>query len=197
MFIDFLTLMLINMVSGLVMYALFMAFFFEKNQKLFIPGFLLVGAIALIAGFRMIFTWPLPGAYNIMYGESTVLFGAIFFITGLALQFGWELKMIGIPAFFAGVGVLLFGLRIWNMNLTSEPLVAGLGFVIAGLTAIGTLPALMLPSWKWVRWLVALAAIGTAIIFAVVVFPAYWGHIDSFKGWQPDTMLQRLPPKTN
>jgi putative membrane protein len=194
MFVDFLTLMLINMVSALVMYALFMAFFFEKNQKVFIAGFLLVGAVALVTGFRMIFTWPLPGAYNIMYGESTVLLGAIFFVTGLALQFGWDLRSIGIPAFFAGAGVALLGFRIWNLNLTSEPLVAGLGFLVAGLTAIGTGVALWLPKVKIFRWLTALASLGAAIIFCIVVFPAYWGHIDSFKGWAPDSMLARRPP---
>jgi putative membrane protein len=185
MFIDFLTLMLINMVAAFVMFTLFMGFSFEKNPKKFIPGFLLTGAIALVTGFRMIFTWPLPGAYNIMYGELTVLLGAFFFVTGLALQFGWELLTIGIYSFFAGAVAIILGVRILNLNLTSEPLVAAAGFILAGITAMLTLPALALPKWKWLRWLVALAAIGTAVIFCVVVFPAYWGHIESFGKWPP------------
>jgi putative membrane protein len=185
MFVDWLTLMLLNMMVALVLFGWFMWRLIEKEPKKIIPGFLLTGAIALITGFRMVFNWPLPGPYNIIYGELTVLFGAFLFMAGLAVHFGWNLISIGIYALFAGAASILLGIRILNMNLTSEPLVAALGFILTGATAVGTFPALALPKMKWIRWLVALAALGSAVIWIVVGFPAYWGHIDAFSKWAP------------
>lgn len=185
MFLDWLTLMLLNMMVALVLFALFMGRFIEKDPKKSIPGFLLTGFIALVTGFRMVFTWPLPGAYNIIYGELTVLFGAFLFMAGISVAFGWNLITIGIYSFFAGAASVLLGIRILNLNLTSEPLVAAAGFILTGATAIITLPALAFPKMKWIRWLVALAALVSALIWIVVGFPAYWQHIDAFSKWAP------------
>ena len=189
MFIDWLTLLLVNMMVALVLHSLFLAFWLDKDAKKVIPGFLLAGAIALIAGFRMVFTWPLPGPYNIIYGELSVLFGALLFITGLAIHFGWSLFTIGIYALFAGAVAILMGVRIWVSALTSEPFVAGLGFVGTGAAAVLTFPSLAWPQMKWIRWLAALAAVLSAILWIIVGFPAYWQHIDAFGKWAPATMV--------
>ena len=82
MFIDFLTLMLTNLVVALVLFALFIGRLIDKEPKKVVPGFLLTGFIALITGFRMIFTWPLPGPYNFPYGEMTIFYGGFFFMAG-------------------------------------------------------------------------------------------------------------------
>jgi len=185
MFIDWLTLLLLNMMVALVLHALFMGRLIEKDPKKIIPGFLLTGAIALIAGFRMVFNWPLPGPYNIIYGELSVLFGGFLFMAGLAVAFGWDLLTIGIYALFGGVASVLLGARILNLGLTSEPLVAAAGFIVTGATAIVTMPALALPKLKWLRLLVALLALVSALIWIVVGFPAYWSHIDAFGKWAP------------
>lgn len=193
MFIDWLTLLLVNMMVALVLHSLFMGFWIDKDPKKIIPGFLLTGAIALIAGFRMAFTWPLPGAYNIIYGELSVLFGAFLFMAGLSVHFGWNLLTIGIYSLFGGAVAILMGVRIWVSGMTSEPFVAGLGFVVTGATAVITLPGLALPKMKWIRWLVALGALGSAIIWILVGFPAYWAHIDSFGKWVPLVMRGAAP----
>ncbi len=184
-FIDWLSLLLVNMMVALVLHALFMGRFIEKEPKKIIPGFLLTGAIALIAGFRMVFNWPLPGPYNIIYGELSVLFGGFLFMAGLAVAFGWDLITIGIYALFGGAVSVLLGIRILNLNLTSEPLVAAAGFIITGATAILTLPALAWPKMKWLRLLVALGALVSALIWILVGFPAYWAHIEAFAKWVP------------
>ena len=189
MFIDWLTLLLVNMMVALFLHALFMGFWIDKDPKKVVPGFLLTGAIALIAGFRMVFTWPLPGPYNIIYGELSVLFGGFLFMAGLAVVFGWNLITIGIYALFGGAVAILMGIRIWVSGMTSEPFVAGLGFVVTGATAVITLPGLALPKMKWIRWLVALGALGSTIIWIIVGFPSYWAHIDAFGKWAPPTML--------
>jgi putative membrane protein len=185
MFIDFLTLMLLNMSVALFLYALYMAFFFEKNAKKIMPGFLLVGAVALITGFRMVFTWPLPGSFNIAYGEPTIVLGALFFMAGLAINFGWDLIAVGIYSAFAGAAVILLGLRIFVLNMGSSPLEAALGFIGTGAAAILALPAIALPKMKWIRWLAALAAVVTAAAWVYVAGSAYWSHLDAFSKWPP------------
>ncbi len=188
MFIDFLTLMLINMTVALILFALYMAFFFEKDAKKMVPGFLVVGAIALITGFRMIFTWPLPGSFNIAYGDPTVLLGAFFFMAGLAINFGWDLLSVGIYSAVAGAAVILLGVRIYGLKMGSDPLEAALAFVGTGVAAILALPAIALPKikWiKWIRWLTALVSIVTAAGWVYVAFSAYWSHLDAFAKWAP------------
>ena len=56
--------------------------------------------IALITGLHMTLTWPIPGSFNIAFGEATVLFGILFVGTSLTLVMGWELLTLGIYGFF-------------------------------------------------------------------------------------------------
>ncbi|KAB8330051.1 DUF981 family protein [Scytonema tolypothrichoides VB-61278] len=66
MFINYITLMLINLVAGLVLLAGYVYFGLDHaNQKRWIPGFGMTGAIALVTGLHMIFTWPVIGSYNL------------------------------------------------------------------------------------------------------------------------------------
>ncbi len=194
MFVDYLTLMLVNLAAALFLYALYMAFFHGKDDKKMIPGFLLTGALALITGLMMSLTWPLPGGYNIVFGEPTVLLGALFFMTGLALQFEWDLLTIGIFALGAGAIAILLGIRVLDMRLTSEPEVAAAGYILAGLASALALPVFTLPNWKWVRWVAAIIALVAAGVWVFVGFSSYWAHPNSFSKWQPDSMLSRLPP---
>jgi putative membrane protein len=45
----------------------------------------------------MTFTWPIPGSFNIAFGETTALFGILFVGTSLTLAMGWELQTGGGP----------------------------------------------------------------------------------------------------
>src|ERR687893_739907 len=103
MFIDYLTLMLLNLAAGLALLAAYVYFGLgSSNQTRWIPGFGVVGAIALVTGLHMTFTWPIIGSFNIAFGETTVLFGILFIGTSLTLAMGWELFTLGIYGFFAG-----------------------------------------------------------------------------------------------
>jgi putative membrane protein len=187
MFIDFVTLLLINLVATLLLWAIYMAFLFEKDPKRLIPGFLLTGLIGLVAGFHMIFNWPLPGPYNVAYGDMSVLYGGMFFAAGIALAFGWDLIGIGVYAFIAGAAAVLLGIRILNLGLTSEPLLAAAGFVLTGLSAMVTLPALFFKQAKVLRWILALILLASAAIWALTGYAAYWSHMQSFAKWVPLT----------
>jgi putative membrane protein len=143
MFIDYITLMLINMVAGLVLLAYYLyAGLDAPEQKRWVPGFGLVGGIALTTGLHMTLTWPVPGSFNIAFGETTVLFGGLFTGTAFALSLGWELMTLGIYAFFAGLAAVVIGLRLIHLGLTKQPLFAGIGFILTGLSGILAAPTL-------------------------------------------------------
>jgi len=77
MFVDYLTLMLVNMAAGLAVLALFVLKYIDGDRKKLAPGLLVSGFVALVTGLHMIFAWPIIGSYNIPFGEMSVLFGAL------------------------------------------------------------------------------------------------------------------------
>lgn len=188
MFIDYLTLMLTNLVVALVLFALFIGRLIDRDAKKVVPGFLLTGFVALVTGLRMVFTWPLPGPYNFAYGEMTVLYGGFFFMAGLAIAIGWDLITIGIYAFFAGIAAVIIGIRILGLGLTNEPFLAFAGFLLTGIAAILTLPALFFKEAKVLRVILAILLLVCAVIWAFTGYAAYWGHFDAFAKWLPATM---------
>lgn len=187
MFIDYLTLMLVNMAAGLVLLADFVYRGLDGgNPKRWMPGFALVGAIALVTGLHMIFTWPIPGSFNISFGETTVLFGGLFMATAVAIAMGWDLLSLAVYAGFAGLVAITVGLRIITLGQTQLPVVAGLGFVLTGLGGLLAAPTLMAfrynRYWRRTGSLVLLIA---ALIWLVIGLGAYWDHLSTFQDWQP------------
>jgi putative membrane protein len=190
MFIDFLTLVMINLVAGtaLLAYYLFTGMDAE-NQRPFAAGFGIVGLVNLILGLVLSINWPLPGSYNVGYGETTTLFGAVFLGAGLALAMGWDLIPVAIYAFFAGVDAVVVGIRIISLGLTKEPVVSGFGFVMAGLGGVLAFPFLM---WfkhnKVLRVVAGLVVLATAVLWAITFYASLWSHMSDFAKWVPATM---------
>jgi putative membrane protein len=186
MFIDYLTLMLLNLAAGLALLAAYVYFGLgSSNQTRWIPGFGVVGAIALVTGLHMTFTWPIIGSFNIAFGETTVLFGILFVATSLTLAMGWELITLGVYGFFAGLVSLLIGFRIMNLGVTQLPLLTGIGFILVGLGGIFSVPTLSLKKNRILRTIGAIVLIVAALIFAYIGLTAYWAHLASFSTWQP------------
>ena len=184
-FIDFLPLMLVTLVAGMLLFSIFFFFFLEDGKKKMAPGFLLVGALELITGLDIILTWPLPSSYNIAFGEPATLFGAIFFFLGLALLFDWDLLTLGVIGILGGIMAIIVGVRLAVLHMTSEPVVAMLGFVLTGIVGIAALPGYALRRSTVIRFLVALASLGSAIIWAITAYASYWAHLVSFAKFTP------------
>ncbi len=190
MFIDYLTLIMINLVAGttLLAYYLYKGYGAE-DQRPFAAGFGIVGLLGVILGLHLSLTWPLPGSYNIAYGESTTLFGGVFLATAFALYHRWDLKPITVFAFFAGVYAVIVGIRILSLGLTKEPLMSGVGFIMAGLGGVFAFPVFGLLKNKTVRTVLAVILVVTALLWAVTFYGSLWGHMESFGKWLPVTML--------
>lgn len=195
MFIDYITLMLINMVAGLVLLADFVYRGLDgANLKRWIPGFGLVGAIALITGLHMTLTWPVPGSFNISFGETTVLFGGLYVAAAIAIAQGWDLFPLTVYACFAGLTSIVVGARMINLGQTQQPLVAGLGFILTGLGGVLAAPTLVyLRGNKNWRTLGAVVLLVAALVWAIIGYRAYWGHMEVFSDWQPPVM--RVEPQ--
>lgn len=190
MFIDYLTLIMINMVAGTALLAYYLwKGMDEADQRPYAAAFFGVGLLSLITGLQLSFTWPLPGSYNVGYGDTTTLFGVVFLITAIALWQGWNLVPVSLYAFFAGIDAIIVGVRIFSLQLTKEPLLSAVGFVLAGLGGLGAAPFfLWFKGNKTVRMLGVLLLVATALLWAVTFYGSLWGHLDSFSKWVPATM---------
>jgi putative membrane protein len=190
MFIDYLTLVMINMVAGSVLLAWYLwKGLDEADQRPYAAGFFGVGLVALVTGLHLSFTWPLPGSYNVGYGDATTLFGVVFLGTALALWQGWNLLPVAIYAFFAGVDAVIVGARLWSLQMTKEPLMSAIGFVLAGLGGIFSAPFfLWFKNSRTMRLLGIVLLLVTAALWAVTFYGSLWGHLESFSKWVPATM---------
>ena len=190
MFIDYLTLVMINLVAGTALLAYYLwKGLDETDQRPYASAFGIIGLLGLVLGLQISFTWPLPGSYNIGYGEATALFGAVFLATAISLSQGWSLVPVSIFAFFAGIDAALIGARILSLGLTQEPLLAAVGFVLAGLGGIGS-PFFLI--WfrnnKIARWIGILLLIAATLLWAFTYYNALWAHLSSFSKWVPAAM---------
>ena len=193
MFVDYLTLLMINLAAGTALLAYYVFKGVDtEDEKSFAAGFAIVGLIAFLGGAHMTFNWPLPGSYNIGFGESTVLFGAVFLGAALAISQGWSLIPVAIYAFFAGVEALLVGLRIIDLGLTKSPLVSGIGFILAGAGGIAAAPGLgFLKKSQTFRYIAVASLVLVSVFWAYTFYNSLWGHLDSFASWVPERMMGR------
>ncbi len=133
MFINNLTLMLINMVAGFVLLILYIVRGLgSSEQRRWVPGFAMTGLVALLTGLYVIWRWPLPGSYNIAFGEMTVLFGVIYLGAALAMALGGDLLSVAVYATLAGLAAIVVGVRIISLGMTLRPIMSGVGFILAG-----------------------------------------------------------------
>jgi putative membrane protein len=195
MFVDYLALMLVNIVAGLVLTAVFVLMYLQGERSKAAPGFLITGFISLVAGFHMIFYWPLPGSYNISFGGMALFYGALYFMTGLALALQWELLTVTMYAVFAGAASIVLGIRIFNLKLTDDPLATLAGFVLSGLAGVLSLPVYLLRRSAVIRILAAILLIGAAAVWATIGYVAYWDHLKNFSKWVPPLMRALSPAK--
>ena len=186
MFIDFLPLMLINMAGGLCVLAHFvLKGLAGDDHRPWAPAFAMTGLVAFICGLHMIFTWPLPGSYNVAFGECSVLFGTVFLGGALAMGKGWKLDAVALYALVAGAAAILVGARIAHLGLTQMPLATGIGFMLTGAGGLFAYPALRLRGSLLVRVLGAICMKLAALLWFAIGAFGYWMHLASLSKWTP------------
>jgi putative membrane protein len=178
MMIDYVTLLLTNMVAGLIVLACFLWWGLDQpDNRPWAPALGICGLVATIGGLVMTFTWPIPKPYATAYGEMSVLLGVLFLGAAWGLTAGWSLRPLGCYAFVPGLTAILLGVRIIHLSLTRWPVVSGVGCILTGLGGVGAGVTLCRWDIKALRIVGALAMLAAAVIWIVTAFMAYWLHM--------------------
>jgi putative membrane protein len=197
MFVNYITLMLVNLAIGMFLVAGFLLRGMDgENARDWTPGFAAVGLVLTITGLHMSLTWPVPGSYNIAFGEMAALFGVLMLAMAGVLTWGWSLMPLGIYGVLAGIAAIVAGLRIVSLGMTLQPIVAGLGFVITGAVGVLAAPLYLLRGMPQLRAVALALAILSGILWALIGYMAYWSHLDEYQHWKVPGMEQRTESKT-
>jgi putative membrane protein len=194
--IDYVTLLLVNMVCALVVLAFFLwCGLGHMDTGHWAPAFGICGLVATSAGFAMTLTSPIPKPFSMAYGEMSVLLGVLFLGAAWALMRGWSLLPLSIYAFFAGAAAIVLGVRFIDLSLTPVPLLPGAGFILTGLGGVGAGAALWRHDIKTLRLAGALVMLAAAAIWAFTAGMGYWAHMKVEPPSQ--TATSWLPPSAS
>lgn len=104
----------------------------------------LLGTFIFIMGLFGEMVWPLPGSYNILFGDPFILLGIVILSIAVALGLKQKLQYVGVMAFFSGLIAIYYGANAYLQGMTSEPLVMFGMYIAFGLTGIFTFPATLI-----------------------------------------------------
>ncbi len=176
--IDYVTLLLTNMIAGLIVLAAFLVLGLgHAKQKGWAPAFGIAGLVATVAGLAMTFTEPIPKPYAMAYGEMSVLLGVLFLGAAWAVAGGYDLWPLGLYAFIPGAIAVLLGIRIIDLSLTLAPIMSGVGFILTGLGGLGAGVTLWKRNARALRFAGAAVLLTAAAIWTLTALMAYWMHM--------------------
>jgi putative membrane protein len=189
MFVDFTGVMLVGIATGFVILAHYLYRNPEPEQRQpWAAGFFAAGLLGVLTSLPMILSWPLPGSYNIAFGEPALFLSIAFLAAAITLALKWEPLIPALYGFFGGIIAVVVGLRMMTLGMTNEPVMTGIGYLAAGLGGMATLPAI---NWRSIRWLALAAAVLlgiAALVFLITGYLAFWSHLSDFAQWLPPTL---------
>ncbi len=182
---NYLTLILVNVAAGHLLLASMVLknqFQGDKKKPWTIP-FTLIGSLSLIIGLHMIWTWPLPGSFNIAFGEPTVLFGMIMLGLAWACYRESTLTPLAIYALLGGLAAFIIGTRIINLGLSWSPYPIAIGFFFSGLSGILAWPFVQWYQYRKWRLMYGIITLVAALIWTIGALNVYWVNILEFASW--------------
>ena len=188
MFINYVALMLLNLVAGLVILTGYVWELDRTERRRWVPALGVVGFVLAASGLHMIWNWPLPGSHNMAFGEVSVLLGVLWLGTALAERQGWDLMPFTIYGAFSGLAAMVVGLRIIDLGMTRSPVLSGVGFILTGLAGVLSVPGYQLRNKREVRLAGVLLLAAAALLWSVVAYGAYWSHVADYANWVPATL---------
>lgn len=189
LFVDALTLqMAIVIIANAIAVSILLLIKSSPNpDKLKAHGIVLT-ALAIPSLILALFTsviWPLPGSYNIVFGDAFLLFSALLLASGLLFYLvPRQYHAISVPLFFAGLMSILYGIAIYVNGMTSAPLVASAFFILEGLAALPIAYSVTHKNAASTNLAILLIALATLAVAAIYV-PAVFEHAVSFAKWVP------------
>ncbi len=184
--IVYLTLMNANIAVALFLLAVFIyRGIYATNNKYFIPAFTITGFVSLVTGLHMTFTWPMPGAWNIAFGEPSIMIGALLLGAAWSIHKSWSFTPLGVYGAMAGLVVLVIAYRIIDLGLGENPVPTGLALIFAGLPGIFALPATFFANrnpglGRLAQWVGIVLLVIAAGMLAYTSLNGYLDHLESF-----------------
>ena len=189
MFVDYTGVMLIGISAGFVILAHYLYRNPEPDQREpWAAGFFAAGLLGLATSVPMLIMWPLPGSYNIAFGEPALFLSVAFLGAALTLAKKWEPLIPALYGFFGGIMAVVLGIRLMGLGMTQSPALAGIGYIAAGLGGMLTLPAINYRSVRWIALTAAVLLGIAAVVFLLTGYMADWTHLTDFAHWLPATM---------
>ncbi|MGC8629315.1 MAG: DUF981 family protein [Candidatus Micrarchaeia archaeon] len=120
MFVDPLAVMLLGVSASaaFLAYAVFGLAKGKRNLAILAPVMFALGAFDFLSGFYLSFFWPLPGAYNMLFGDPMLILGIIMLAGAYALHENFDVRPISLLGFLLGIylfaesyGMVAFGLE--------------------------------------------------------------------------------------
>ncbi|QOJ78629.1 DUF981 family protein [Infirmifilum lucidum] len=146
--------------------------------------FLVVGVYALATGVWGTITWPMPGPYNIVIMDEWPIFGIACLVLGLALLLRLDFAFTSIPFAFIGILPVVHGAAIIAFRLTKQPEVAGLMYILTGLSVLLS-PLLFYKKRREVAWLALVFLVVAGLIALYIGYSAAFEHIPRWAKWRP------------
>lgn len=189
-FVDPLAVMLIGLAMSTAIGAFYFFFAargnYDQVKSLVMPA-VIIGLFDVVSGFEMSFVWPLPPAYNMLFGDPLLLAGLVFIMAG-AIGFRdpehphWNI--LPLLVLFVGIYTLVGAYSIVQLKLESgEDLFTSMGLYV--FDGIGALLAPIMyfkpntssrKSIYYLEWII----LGVGTVFALVIgYMALNGHLAS------------------
>jgi uncharacterized membrane protein len=118
-------------------------------------GTLLIGMLGLVIGFFALWgeiTWPIngfPGAtsYDLFFFDVLILLGLLLVAFAIAVWMRLPTHFVGMFSVIAGIGILFYGVRAYQIGLTQDHLETLLMYMAFGGVAIMAYPATLFVDW--------------------------------------------------
>jgi putative membrane protein len=100
-----------------------------------------LGAIVVSMGLWTEMMWPLPGSYNILFGDMYLLFGLVLVAFAASAYLSLKMQYAGLFAAATGGITILYGISGYHLGMTKNPLETLSLFGAFGLAGILAFPA--------------------------------------------------------
>lgn len=184
-FVDPLAVMLLALGSSASLIALYFIMLVKQKKSvntLAVPA-LVLGLFDAISGFYMSFFWPLPPAYNMLFGDPLMFLGLIMIMGAIMIYKNMNVKVLSVFGFFLGIYLFMEAVAISAFKLeTGIDFLPAMGlYVLAGLSAIFSPLTYKDPkgNWRYAYYFLAALLILTAFTALFIGYGAIYSHLGS------------------
>lgn len=190
-FIDPLTVMLLSLGMSALLLALYY-FRVGSGKKdissLVVPAFIL-GLFNAVSGFLMSFTWPLPGSYNMLFGDPLLVLGLLMIAGSYMISKGMDVKALSLLGFLLGIYLLvgMIGITQFHMETGNDWLTA------TGLYAFSMLAAIFSPilylkpkgSNRYAYYFEVFLLVVVMLLALLIGYMGFYEHLGAFSTYFP------------